>query len=234
MNTDANAFIGSKATYMQLIGVHVEDNNEMFICITPDVFPSAYMPGMKDMQGLFPGIPLRTSVFNRLRNARRIVKSQRPDLDLLLTYGYRTLEIQTELFVKELEIEKMNTNNAQSHVDENELYEKIHRRIAVPLVAGHPTGGAVDVTLITKAGKMIDMGSAIYDFAAHTEPTFSVTGVALAHRILLRNAMAEAGFIPFDFEYWHFSYGDREWAYMAASSHAIFSQKSLHEVQSMM
>ena len=31
--------------------------------------------------------------------------------------------------------------------------------------------------------------------------------------VILRKIMLEVGFAPYDGEWWHFSYGDREWAY---------------------
>ncbi|QQR69366.1 MAG: hypothetical protein IPI58_01405 [Alphaproteobacteria bacterium] len=36
--------------------------------------------------------------------------------------------------------------------------------------------------------------------------------------------MTSVGFAPFDGEWWHFSYGDREWAKYYGRSHAIYSQ----------
>jgi D-alanyl-D-alanine dipeptidase len=45
-------------------------------------------------------------------------------------------------------------------------------------------------------------------------PTFSplVSEEARRLRMTLREAMMSGGFAPFDGEWWHFSYGDREWA----------------------
>lgn len=43
----------------------------------------------------------------------------------------------------------------------------------------------------------------------------------------------EAWFTPFDGEYWHFSYGDRERAFYYDQPHAIYDQVSVAEVQDM-
>jgi zinc D-Ala-D-Ala dipeptidase len=45
-------------------------------------------------------------------------------------------------------------------------------------------------------------------------PTFApgLTDDQRANRALLHDAMVAAGFAPFYGEWWHFSYGDREWA----------------------
>ncbi len=40
---------------------------------------------------------------------------------------------------------------------------------------------------------------------------------------LLRRAMAQAGFAPFNGEWWHFSYGDREWAAVWNAPFALYT-----------
>jgi D-alanyl-D-alanine dipeptidase len=44
------------------------------------------------------------------------------------------------------------------------------------------------------------------------------------NRQLLRYVMLSAGFAPFDGEWWHFSYGDREWAFYYKKPYAIYNQ----------
>jgi D-alanyl-D-alanine dipeptidase len=85
----------------------------------------------------------------------------------------------------------------------------------VPEVAGHPTGGAVDVAATTPDGDVLDTGSTLADFDDLSRvPTFApgLTGDQRSNRMLLHDAMVAAGFAPFYGEWWHFSYGDREWA----------------------
>jgi D-alanyl-D-alanine dipeptidase len=36
--------------------------------------------------------------------------------------------------------------------------------------------------------------------------------------------MTSVGFAPFDGEWWHFSYGDREWAYFYKKKNALYGQ----------
>ena len=42
------------------------------------------------------------------------------------------------------------------------------------------------------------------------------------NRMLLRDAMAKAGFIGYKEEWWHFSYGTKEWAIERNEPHAIY------------
>jgi D-alanyl-D-alanine dipeptidase len=91
----------------------------------------------------------------------------------------------------------------------------------------HSTGGAVDVTLIDADGAELDMGTA-YDASpeesgglcyTHAE---GLTPAARENRGLLIRLMAGAGFANYATEWWHWSYGDRYWAYSTARSAALY------------
>jgi D-alanyl-D-alanine dipeptidase len=41
--------------------------------------------------------------------------------------------------------------------------------------------------------------------------------------MMLYQVMTEAGFMPFFGEYWHFMYGDREWAYFSGLDESLYS-----------
>jgi D-alanyl-D-alanine dipeptidase len=69
----------------------------------------------------------------------------------------------------------------------------------------HNLGLAIDCTLLNVAtGQELDMGTPFDTFspAAHT---YSATGAQLANRLILRDAMSAAGFVPYDDEWWHFA-----------------------------
>lgn len=69
----------------------------------------------------------------------------------------------------------------------------------------HNLGLAVDCTLVdARTGRALDMGTGFDTFspAAHTA---DASGTALANRLILRAAMAGAGFVPYDDEWWHFA-----------------------------
>ncbi len=97
--------------------------------------------------------------------------------------------------------------------------------IASPDVAGHPTGGAVDVHLNGPDGEPLDFGTRIWDFSRDSY-TFSpfISRDAWLNRQMLRAVMMQAGFAPFDGEWWHFSYGDKEWARYYDQPYALFGQ----------
>ena len=166
---------------------------------------------------------LRENALSKLVSVARNLKAY--SLRLLVVYGYRHPDLQQKYFTEILE--KLSGEN--KNLSEKELYSLAHNFIAVPEVAGHTTGGAVDVTLVGKSGKELDMGTNIYDFSDPQKIitfTKKVTAEQIKNRMLLRIAMEYAGFVPFNGEWWHFSFGDKEWAFWNAGwnsySHSAF------------
>lgn len=131
-------------------------------------------------------------------------------LRLKIVYGYRHPQIQQQYFdARRAVLAKENPGIVAIKLD-----ELTHSFVAIPSIAGHPTGGAIDVTLVDRQGE-IDMGTAIADYSDPSKiRTFSTrcTRQQKKNRQILLNAMLSQGFAPFYGEWWHFSYGDREWA----------------------
>ncbi|HCM84235.1 MAG TPA: hypothetical protein DIS76_06675, partial [Rhodospirillaceae bacterium] len=119
-------------------------------------------------------------------------------------------------------------------LDDNALTEHTHMFCAYPPVAGHPTGGAVDVKLLDKAGQPLDFGTEISDFTkADLIPTFceGLTRTQRENRGLLLDIMCQAGFAPFLGEWWHFSYGDREWSWWNRQKTALYQPLDFRPLQ---
>lgn len=83
-----------------------------------------------------------------------------------------------------------------------------------PVVPPHVTGGATDLTLCWR-GQALELGT---PFDAFTElshaSAFERDGDELVRdaRRLLHHSMLAAGFAPYRWEWWHYSYGDANWA----------------------
>lgn len=168
----------------------------------------------------------RKGVFEKLQIADAQLKETNPDLQLMVVYGYRSLENQKKYF--EIEMEKAK----DLFDDEDELYEYVHEKIAVPTVAGHPTGGALDVVIFNmKKQEIVDFDAQVHDFDSEKVYALAeVNPVATVNRKLLRTVMMDAGFAPYDGEWWHFSYGDKEWAFYYKKAEALYAQVSTAEV----
>ena len=76
--------------------------------------------------------------------------------------------------------------------------------------SGHSRGSTVDLTLFDMSGGCdVDMGG-YFDFfgdISHYEHA-SLTEAQRANRTLLRDVMADAGFVPYENEWWHFTLSD--------------------------
>ncbi len=209
-------------SYKELNVIVAKDNGEEFIAVSSsEVACKNLDPRMVSYAG--DKIYVRKSVLSMLENADRSLRSYCADWRLEVVYGYRHPTIQQESFS---EIRKELTKKMSGY-SEDDIMEAVHRMVAVPKVAGHPTGGAVDVRIISHDQEYIDVGTDIYDFSKDSysfSPFISV--VAWRNRQLLRNVMLNAGFAPFDGEWWHFSYGDREWAKYYGQAIAVYEPVS--------
>lgn len=76
--------------------------------------------------------------------------------------------------------------------------------------SGHSRGSTLDVTIIDRAsGQELDMGTPYDWFGPKAWPgASSVTPVARSHRLLLQLVMGNAGFRPYEQEWWHFTLAD--------------------------
>jgi D-alanyl-D-alanine dipeptidase len=118
-------------------------------------------------------------------------------------------------------------------MEDAELIELTHRNVAVPDVAGHPTGGAVDITLFhIEIGEEIDMGSSIADYSTKKYYKMSpeISPEQLENRLLLDSFMTRERFAPFLGEGLHFSCEDSKWAHYYKQLHAIYEQKQANQI----
>jgi D-alanyl-D-alanine dipeptidase len=69
----------------------------------------------------------------------------------------------------------------------------------------HNRGRAIDLSLADRDGIPLDMGSG-WDQFDRSSNVHGVEGEPLKRRLTLRAAMLSAGFVPYEREWWHFSY----------------------------
>lgn len=205
--------------YQDLIGVKVNENNEKFVKLETSDNLSVKQIDNQMLKYTRNQIFVRCEVANKLTQVARMVRQLNSRSKLQIVYGYRPIEVQTSLFYryyKQLE---------DKTIAERDKLEAVHRLIAVPEVSGHPTGGAVDVQILLGKSSSLGFGTKIWEFKPDSY-TFSpfISNKSKLNRMLLRNLMLKNGFAPFDGEWWHFSYGDREWAKYYNKNYAIYNQ----------
>lgn len=179
------------------------------------------------IQGLRGSIPesfLRLGVYERLiRAAERLPKGWK----LVLLDCWRSPELQQELF---------KTISAEISRDHPDLpLEEVERRarvfVAYPSVepdrvSGHCTGGSVDLTLADEKGRTLPMGSG-FDETSERSYTDHYDGLLDGEEIrnnrrLLLNIMENEGFANYPKEWWHFDYGNRNWAIRTGQENCIY------------
>ena len=139
---------------------------------------------------------------------------------LRLYEGLRSQGVQSLLF----EQEKHRVRERRPHLSS----EAVHAEAAVlvsPVVRWdgtkntppHSTGGAVDVEIVDGDGAVVDYGMEIREWSvvgpALCAPSCpSVSEIAKRNRSYLAKLMEREDFVPYEHEWWHFSYGDQYWA----------------------
>ena len=201
-------------SYRELAAVPVAECGEPLVAMTAD--PAS---GLATAKLAWPWI--RSGALDRLRRAGHTLRRREPKLNLLVLETYRSLARQRKGYEHYL----AEFGRTRPELDRDALMEYVHLHVAVPDVAGHPTGGAIDLTLADE-NDALDMGSAYGDFSTPLYHAFAegTTEAQRANRMLLRQVMVEAGFAPFTGEWWHFSYGDREWAAIWDQPAALYEQ----------
>jgi len=189
--------------YKDLININVNDNGEKLV--------------------KFQNYLLRQTVVEKLKKVNKQLQLINPNYSIQVQSGFRDMSKQIKMFKKQLSL----ISQKRFYQNSIDLYEKVHQYIAVPSVAGHPTGGAVDLLIInTTTNKPIKFGSDYLDFNNPNIKYFSksVDDESRKNRKLLRQLMTQNGFAPYDGEWWHFSYGDHEWAFYYKKPNAIYNQ----------
>ncbi len=101
-------------------------------------------------------------------------------------------------------------------LDPDEAWRENARFVAPPgIVPPHSTGGAVDVVLL-RDGNAADMGWGFNQPGDGSRTAAPVTAGTRRHRDILADAMNAAGLVNYPAEWWHWSYGDRYWAFQAS------------------
>ena len=129
--------------------------------------------------------------------------------------AYRPLQQQKKSFESILKY----YSEKYTELNEEELYKETCKYVAPPICAPHPTGAAIDITLIDYNNNEYDLGT---DFNSTPKETDNATYFdadniskeAKENRIILKYALEKVGFINYPPEWWHWSYGDNYWAFV--------------------
>lgn len=129
---------------------------------------------------------------------------------LIIRCAYRTPEVQARQYKKDYkDLKAENPTWGKARLD-----TEIEKRTAPVDVAHHCAGSAIDLSISDEEGNQFDMGTKLGEFNIRTYTHSSeISSESRVNRHILIDAMENVGFINFPAEWWHWSYGDREWAY---------------------
>lgn len=124
--------------------------------------------------------------------------------------GYRPIMAQKIIYSQVFN----NIQNKHSKWSLKKVESETDKWVANPKLASfHMTGGAIDLTIINKNNKELDMGNPINSISNKSKTNYlKISQTAKLNRGLLIKAMTKAGFVNLPSEWWHWSYGDRYWA----------------------
>lgn len=155
---------------------------------------------------------VRKTVAEKLENAAKLLPE---NVIFLFKEGHRSLKKQKEIYDWYVGVLK----ERHPKKDSQEIAILASEWVAKPILnAPHSTGGAVDITLCDLDGNEIDMGSIVDDTSEggvernKTNSNF-ISEKGKANRKILIKALSSQGFQNYPFEWWHWSYGDKYWAY---------------------
>lgn len=137
-------------------------------------------------------IIIRDEVAKRLA---RVANSLPEGLSLQIDSGYRSIRTQKKLWKNRSKVIGGLVVNPQTKY------------------SSHHTGGAVDVSLLDRNGKELNLSEPFKKYYLYPKlKSHEISQKAQYYRLLLNNSMIKAGFAPNPKEYWHFYYGDKVWA----------------------
>lgn len=203
----------------EIYAVPIQDNGEPLVDLLID-YPDVFVDQTRDYaQNISKSIScLRRQVAERLQQAAIQLPS---GIRFKIVECHRSLEAQRHIFAEVMDDVKKDHPNW----NEQEIYNETSTFVAPPdNTPPHSTGGAIDLTLMTADGVELDMGTDLNDGYSGTCYTFSesISEEAKKNRQILIRVMQDAGFVNYPAEWWHWSYGDRYWAYMTGALIAIY------------
>ena len=149
----------------------------------------------KDFYGGLNKAYLRKHVAEKLSNAQKLLKKEKPSFSLQVLDAARPRSVSHSMY-------------------ETMKGTRFERYVAKPDKGSmHNYGIAVDLTIVDQNGEKLDMGPSPF-YKSHTaiywqyflkEMGFEISSEQKSNRALLKRVMLKSGFYPLAHEWWHFN-----------------------------
>jgi D-alanyl-D-alanine dipeptidase len=210
----------------EIIAIPVKENYEPLIDLkNQDIIsfgPSPEIPNNNDYT------KMRKTVYEKLVQAQSMLPN---GLKIRLYEALRSITLQEKLFNERFAIiKKANPtwSNKEIFQETTRLVSPITNADGTRNIPPHSTGAAIDVYLVDAKNEIIDMGIKTEDWMQDLDGSLSITDSvkisleAQNNRKIMNNVLSTVGFVNYKVEYWHWSYGDRYWAYYTNQQYAIY------------
>lgn len=211
-------------------GINVSNSQEPFVDLIDFDLDIVVDPSLSKRSPYFSFV--RHSVAKKLVLAKKMLPK---DIRFLIKEGFRSIHVQQRFFEHSLQRVRENSLNQEL----NYLVAEASKYVAPPDVAPHPTGGAIDLTLIDSNDVELDLGTPFdaipqdCDNATFTDAT-NISDKAIENRQILVQSLQSVGFVNYFTEWWHWSYGDKYWAVVTRSNQAIYNPVSEQELSDLL
>ena len=190
----------------RVAAVPVRDAGEPLVALPPAFGPARAL--------------VRAGLAERLALARADLPGS---LGLLVIEGHRPAVAQRTI------IARYAAEVRAAHPDAGpEELRRLTSRFVAPLeVAPHVAGAAVDLTLVDRRGRELDLGTPVDATPEQSGgrcyfASDRISAEARRARTILARALRGAGLINYPTEWWHWSYGDRYWALLTGAQAALY------------
>lgn len=162
---------------------------------------------------------IRKPVYERMKQAQTWLPQ---GTYFMIFEAYRPLARQIRMW------KAVNEDMSKKYPDvtPDELQKICENFIANPydgIGSGHQACCAIDVSLCDENRIEFDMGNQIQEFNEKTRTDSKlISPEGQKNRRILKDSLEKAGLINYPAEWWHFSYGDHQWAWLTGSPEAIY------------
>lgn len=197
----------------------INSKNEKIISLSEEGFYVDSQYYDQGIPGAYKDCYARESVVEMLHKAEGLLPE---NLRFKIYDAYRPICIQQRLwnyYRQDVANKNLGVSNDEIDFKTSFFVSKPSYDVAKPSL--HNTGGAVDLTLVTRDGLELNMGTLFDDFtdrawSNHFEE-YELNESVQRNRRILYNAMISAGFTNLPSEWWHYDYGDKFWAYFTGN-----------------
>ncbi|HPU94839.1 MAG TPA: M15 family metallopeptidase [Candidatus Gracilibacteria bacterium] len=217
--------------------IKIVDNGELLVNFPSDFLciPMYFKNGLTSDNSM----QLREGAIEALVRAKKHLPN---GWNFLVWDGYRPLKLQQKLYddltaLRQSEHPEWDNIRLANEVEKFVKYASHDPELPSP----HNTGGAVDLTILNASGAELDMGTVFDEF---TEKSYTwkdggtfddleydiargITPTQSENRKILREILMAEGFGPYQWEWWHFNFGNIGWAEHYGKDVAIYGSLEL-------